>query len=436
MEPSTPVEVEILNCDKPAIGVVATEDSGDAIARIALRANRRGYSLLVAYQGESEPESVKIAREASAIVVSATDSDFVDDIGEYYLSETAQELGFPGVVLHENHDEYVDYDAIRQSERTATEGFYAIRSPTRSDRSQACEILAGIPAYNEGRKIHEVVTETRKYADSTVVVDDGSADDTADLARRAGAVVVEHERNRGYGAALQTLFKEAERRNADHLVILDGDGQHDPSDIHKLVDRQRTTGAELVVGDRFGDGAESEVPLYRRFGLTVVNVLTNLSMGVVRSDAWVSDTQNGFRAYDRQAIRTLATADSLGEHMNASTDILHHAHNHKYDIEEVGTTVRYDIENASTHNPVKHGAIIVSNLLRTVERKHPVLVLGVPGFLSTFVGLGIAYWTISSYVQTNEFSLGFAMVASFTTLVGVFACFSAIILHSLQTHYG
>ncbi|SFG73348.1 Glycosyl transferase family 2 [Halopelagius inordinatus] len=435
MEPNTPVEVNVLNRDKPAIGIVATDDNHDAIARIALRANRRGYSLLVTYAGDSEPDSIEIAREAAAIVVPAPGTDSVDDVGEDQLSKTARDLGFPGVVIHRRHDEYVDYDAVKQSERTSNGEFYTVDAFSRSAGRQNCNVLVGIPAYNEGDRISDVVTETRKYADMTVVVDDGSADDTAEISRRAGAVVIEHEQNRGYGAALQTLFKEAKQRDAGHLVILDGDGQHDPADIPKLVERQRATGAELVVGDRFGEGANSDVPLYRRLGLTTINVLTNLSMGVVRSDAWIRDTQNGFRAYDKQAIRTLAETNSLGEQMSASTDILHHAHNRKYDIEEVGTTVRYDIENASTHNPIKHGTILVSNILRTVERERPLLVLGFPGFASAFVGLGLGYWTVSTYLLTNDFPLELATVASFTTLGGLLACFTAIILHSLKAHY-
>ncbi|MDS0300273.1 glycosyltransferase family 2 protein [Halogeometricum sp. S1BR25-6] len=428
-------EVEVLNRENPAIGVVATADNEDAIARILLRANRRGYSVLVSYRKGTESRAVELAREASAVVVPAPNTEFTEGLDEYHLTEAARELGFPGIVLHEDCEEYVDYDAIQQSERTNGEEFYAIESQSHSLERQQCEVLASIPAYNEGSRIGDVVTEAGRYADMTLVVDDGSTDDTAAIARRAGAVVVEHEQNRGYGGALQTIFKEAERRGADHLIILDGDGQHDAADIPKLVERQRQTGAELVVGDRFGEGAESEVPLYRRFGLTIVNVLTNLSMGVVRSRAWVRDTQNGFRAYDETAIKSLANDDGLGEHMSASTDILHHAHHRDYDIEEVGTTVRYDIENASTHNPIKHGAVLVSNIIRTVERERPLSVLGIPGFGIAFLGISLGYWTVSKYLQTSDFPLELATVASFSTLAGLFICFTAIILHSLKTHY-
>jgi len=150
-----------------------------------------------------------------------------------------------------------------------------------------------------------------------LVIDDGSSDDTVLLAKEAGATVIEHEENGGYGAALRTAFREANRRRADHLVILDGDGQHDPSDIPGAVDVQGD-GADIVIGSRFAEGSETELPLYRRFGLAVVNALTNLSMGVlVRSKSRVGDTQSGFRTYNREAIESLSEDPSIGSGMSA-----------------------------------------------------------------------------------------------------------------------
>ena len=166
----------------------------------------------------------------------------------------------------------------------------------------------------------------------------------------------------------------------DHLVILDGDGQHDASDIPKLVAEQQRSDVDIVIGSRFADGSETEMPFYRRFGLAVVNGLTNLSMGVVRKRSRVRDTQSGFRAYNEQAIESLATDSSIGDHMNASTDILYHAHQHDYEIEEVGTTINYDVDDANSHHPLSHGLVLVSNILKTVERDRPITSLGIPGF--------------------------------------------------------
>lgn len=306
----------------------------------------------------------------------------------------------------------------------------AVESPAGAVTSP--ERLVAVPAYNEEYSIADVVVRAAEHADQVLVVDDGSGDETAAEARAAGADVVDHEHNRGYGAALQTIFREADRRDAKHLIVIDGDGQHDPRDIERLVDRQRETGAEIVIGSRFADDRESVIPLYRRFGLRVVNLMTNLSMGTLQSSSAVRDTQSGFRAYDRQAIRSLATDDTIGDRMHASTDILYHAHRHGYDIEEIGTEISYDVENGSSHNPLSHGIMLISNILQIIERERPIASLGIPGFVSAFVGLGFFYWAISNFIQNGVFPVGLTMIAVFFTLGGVFACFTAITLHALN----
>lgn len=142
------------------------------------------------------------------------------------------------------------------------------------------------------------------------MIDDGSTDGTVVRAREAGTTVIEHEHNRGYGAALRTAFEEGNRRNADHLVVLDGDGQHDPADIPRLVAKQERGDAEKVIGSRFVDGREDTIPLYRRLGIRAINLLTNVSFGTMSAGLRISDTQSGFRAYDTRAIRSLATTPS------------------------------------------------------------------------------------------------------------------------------
>jgi hypothetical protein len=118
--------------------------------------------------------------------------------------------------------------------------------------------------------------------------------------------------------------------------------------------------------------------------------------------------------------------------MGASTDILHHAHARNYEIAEIGTTVDYDVENASSRNPVQHGLTLVANILRTVESERPVLILGVPGFILAFLGVAFGYMTFSNFLSTNTFPIGMAIASVFFSLIGVFSGFTAIILHALQ----
>jgi glycosyltransferase involved in cell wall biosynthesis len=89
-------------------------------------------------------------------------------------------------------------------------------------------IVVGVPAFNEEQTVARIVLEAQKHVDMVVVCDDGSTDLTAEIARRLGAEVIRHQRNLGYGAAIQSLFKRAREVGADVLVTLDADGQHAP----------------------------------------------------------------------------------------------------------------------------------------------------------------------------------------------------------------
>ncbi|GKZ14543.1 glycosyltransferase family 2 protein [Haladaptatus sp. T7] len=414
----------------PAIGLVATDQNSGDIARSVLRATEQGYRVFVTYDDTPNKEAVRFANKLGADVVTPSVGNSDRDDLRDALKTTSQSLSFPGLIIHTGTGR-IDFDRSRSMFK---EGGYCVDAITESEQEFENETstLAAVPAYNEVDTIGQVVADANDQADAVLVVDDGSDDRTAERAREAGATVVEHDVNSGYGAALKTTFVEAHRRNVDHLVILDGDGQHDASDIPKLVATQEESDVDIVIGSRFAKGSETEMPLYRRFGLAVVNGLTNLSMGVVRKRSRVQDTQSGFRAYNEQAIESLATDSSIGDHMNASTDILYHAHQHDYEIEEVGTTINYDVEDASSHNPVSHGFVLVSNILKTVERDRPITSLGVPGFVSAFAGLGFGYWTFSNYISTGTFPMSLAITSAFFTLAGIFSCFTAIILHSLS----
>jgi glycosyltransferase involved in cell wall biosynthesis len=389
----------------------------------------------VTYTGDPNNEGVTFAQQLGATVVEPPDVDRDLDTEELQNALAVAEglTTDSGLIFVSNPDRRIDFEQTRERLDGAQRCEAVYETETGAVHPNA-EIVVGIPAYNEEETIAAVVTAANKYADSVLVVDDGSDDGTSAVAEDAGATVVEHSLNQGYGAALQTLFTEANKYDIDHLVIIDADGQHDPSDIPKLVEQQQDAETELVIGSRFTDEGRTDAPLYRRFGLKVINTLTNVSMGVVRPSATVSDTQSGFRAYSSDAIASLADDESLGEGMSASTDILYHAHSNSFDIEEVGTDVSYDVENASNRNPLSHGITLVSNILRTIESERPILVLGLPGFISTLVGLYFGYWTISNYFETGIFPSGLALSAAIFGLTGIFALFTSIILHALNQH--
>jgi nicotinamidase-related amidase len=406
------------------IGLVATRDNAEALVRSILRAHRRGFGVLVTYDGPETMESVSFARQLGVRVVDPAIPDPDIDTLHRELTATARAMGYSTIVRQMPACPRIDYEAT--GSRRADESVAVEAVP---ETSAEPAVLVGIPAFNEVATIASVVETAREYADQVLVVSDGSADGTAMRAREAGATVIEHERNRGYGAALQTLFTAAADRGTDYLVVLDGDGQHATEEIPTLVDAQRDADAEIVIGNRFHDGARGEIPLYRRIGIATINALTNLSLGSISSHERLSDTQSGFRAYDLRAITSLAAAD-LGDGMDASTDILYHASDRGYTVEEVEPSITYDVEDANSHHPVRHGLTLVHSVLTTIERRHPVLLLGVPGVASVGLGLAIGLWALQANLPDGGLVYAFISMAFF--LAGVLSCFTAIILHALQ----
>ena len=164
--------------------------------------------------------------------------------------------------------------------------------------------LAIVPAYNEAGSIRSVIDEIRAVdADfDIVVIDDGSTDDTARLAERAGARVVRLPYNLGIGGAVQTGFKYAWERGFDIAVQVDGDGQHDAHEIPKLLGPLIDGRADMVVGTRFAGESGYSAPVARRIGIRLFAALVSL---IVRQR--MTDTTSGFRAVNRRGIRLFAT---------------------------------------------------------------------------------------------------------------------------------
>ncbi len=153
-----------------------------------------------------------------------------------------------------------------------------------------------IPAYNEAAHIAQVVNGAKAHVDSVVVVDDGSTDETAELASRAGAVCLRNAANRGKGAVLRMGMKHALAGGFTHAVTLDGDGQHLPEDISKLLRVARETGADLVIGARTFD--RSLMPRARYYSNTVGSRWASAMVG-----RKIHDSQSGFRVYKLERFR-------------------------------------------------------------------------------------------------------------------------------------
>jgi glycosyltransferase involved in cell wall biosynthesis len=285
-------------------------------------------------------------------------------------------------------------------------------------------VLVGIPCYNEEVAIGSLVLRAFRHAGKVVVLDDGSTDKTAEVARLAGADVLVHDVNLGKGAALRDIFKYALQRDVDIVVILDGDGQHNPDDIPKLVKPLLLDEADIVNGSRYLNSENRSTPRYRRFGQLFLDKFTRLGLS---GDVAVTDTQSGFRAF---STKTIPYFKFTTNELAIDSEMLLDAANAKLRIKEVDVGVRYDVGRSSKH-PVSHGFQVMMGVLRNIEFKRPLTVFTAPGLMLIFIGAGLGVYVYEMYLTIGHVPNGPAILTLLFTLVGTFMAFTGIILHSV-----
>jgi len=180
------------------------------------------------------------------------------------------------------------------------------------------KVVVVIPAFNEERRVKAAAHDAARFVHDVVVVDDCSSDRTAEMAAAAGAHVLRHRVNRGQGAALQTGTTYAlEVLQADAIVHFDADGQMQGKEIPKLLEPILLQQADVVLGTRFGAGAETNMPLARKCTLLGGLLFTYLVSGIR-----VSDTHNGFRALSREAAALLTITLDRMAHASEILDLI------------------------------------------------------------------------------------------------------------------
>jgi glycosyltransferase involved in cell wall biosynthesis len=214
------------------------------------------------------------------------------------------------------------------------------------------KILAIIPAYNEARYIETIVEKTQQYVDRVVVIDDGSTDGTGVIAEAAGAAVVVHECNRGKGAAIRSAFQIARSISPEAVVLLDGDGQHDPQEIPLLLEPVLGGKADMVVGSRFLRG--NHIPRYRMLGLTVLTLITNIGSGIS-----ITDTQSGFRTFSKKAFESMTLQE---QGFAVESEMQFCAGELKLRVVEAPIATNYD--DRPKRSPVIHGFSVLIQVVR------------------------------------------------------------------------
>lgn len=211
-----------------------------------------------------------------------------------------------------------------------------------------------IPAFNEQAAIGEVVEKSLQYADDVLVVDDGSSDNTCEIAEKAGASLLKHPTNFGKGVSLRDAFAHVE--GYDIVVTIDGDGQHNPDEIPKLIEPIIKDNADFVNGSRYLNGFEENTPAYRRVGQRVLDIATNITAGTS-----VTDSQSGFRAFKGSTISCYKFRDPG---FGIESEMIADAAENNLEILEVPITVKYDVENSSTKGPVTHGVGVLLKIIK------------------------------------------------------------------------
>ena len=228
--------------------------------------------------------------------------------------------------------------------------------PSLPSKNSKPKVIAAIPCFNTESSIEELITRAKAYVDQVIVVDDGSRDGTATAARAAGAFVKSHRKNGGYGEALKSCFEAAISHSADVLVILDGDGQHNPDEIPKLITPVINKEADLVIGSRFLQPArQTSMPRYRAFGINVITLLFNITFRKK-----VSDAQSGYRAYSKGVFEDFTLTE---KGMGISIEILGKVIKKGARVKEIPISCFYAPSGLSWE-AIKHGLGVALSVVR------------------------------------------------------------------------
>lgn len=284
--------------------------------------------------------------------------------------------------------------------------------------------MAAIPAFNEEKYIGSIVLKTRQYVDEVVVVDDGSTDQTANIAKLAGATVIQHKKNKGYGASIQALLAEAKKKDPAILVLLDADSQHDPDEIPQLI-KPVSEGFDLVIGSRAQQ--KVNIPRYRRIGQKVISYFSRILSGKK-----LSDSESGFRVFSKKAIALLELRENG---MAISAETISNATEKGLKITERPISIRYT-KDGSTLHPVVHGFEVLGRIIAMISERRPLFFFGLGGTILGVLGFLAGIRVVNVASGGGGLATGTALVSVLLLIIGVFSVFTGIILNVLAKQKG
>lgn len=295
------------------------------------------------------------------------------------------------------------------------------RSPSPDPRSVTGPIVALIPAYNEQRFIGSLVLAVRSYVDEVVVVDDGSNDRTVEIARGAGARVVEHGFNQGKAAGVNSGFFAVRPLQPAAVVLLDGDGQHRAEDIPTLLAPILSGAADVVVGSRFLN-VKNRIPTVRKVGQHGLTLLTNVASGV-----HVTDSQSGFRAFSGAAVEALSFRQAG---FSVESEMQFRVGELQLRVVEVPINVIY--AEKAKRNPLRHGMQVVNGVMRVASESRPLSSLGSLG-VAALLGAFLLQLEVEIFSDGNMLlRVARESLTEILFVVGTMLLFAAIVRHSVR----
>ncbi len=278
-----------------------------------------------------------------------------------------------------------------------------------------------IPAYNEEKNIQKVILSIPRKINGideiqVMVIDDGSTDNTVELALNAGAEkVISHNTNEGVGSAFMTGIRNAISMNAGIVVTLDADSQFDPNQIPKLVLPILNDQLDVVIGSRFLENNPTNMPKVKLIGNKFFTNLVSWAIGKK-----FTDTQTGFRAYSRKAILNISVVNEFTYTQEVLIDLKFKG----FKISEVPVTVNYNYIRKSrvVKNIFDYSYRALSIILRTLIYHRPILAFGLFGIILGTGGIIAKILTISEiFIVSAGLSTGLIILGIVSVMLGGFA---------------
>jgi len=293
-------------------------------------------------------------------------------------------------------------------------------------QSNQIEILVCIPTYNAESTIGKAVTLCKKFTDHVVVINDGSSDNSELIAKEAGAEVITHKQNRGYGAAIKTGLLEGIKKNAKVTITFDADLQHDSNDIPKISEPILTNSTDIVIGSRFLNKSDS-VKAYRKFGIKLITKLVNSFSGTK-----ICDAESGLRGYSLDSLKQIVPLLETNG-MGMSSEILLKSSVYELKILEIPTKIIYPEEiKTSSQNPLRHGLSVMFTIIKLAIETKPLKVFGIPSIIFFISSIISSIAVIDYYNFVGRLPLGLSIFTFLLLSTGFFFALAGMILYVLS----